>query len=693
MIAISYRREDSLPTAGRLYDRLQAKFGKENVFMDFDSIPPGMDFREQIKQMIERSKLVIAIIGPHWLGEQPDASRRIDNPADFVRLEIAYALERGIPVIPVLVNNTPMPPPEKLPQEIEALAFRNALMLDTGIDFHHHADRLIAGVGKAMDIAPRSRGPRKVPEPTLPTAGPRPLRKSLIWTAAILLAGGLLALAVGYVATHKPQPAKQVATAKSNRGSVEPATTPPLIIEPPMQQSSSPQLAVEQPKPVVEQSSQPQITNATRLDFASITKERPYVNSLGMKFVPVLGTNVLFSIWETRVKDFEAFVKVTKYDVPGEMYAVDDNREWAVGRTWKDPGFAQTGEHAVCGVSWQDATAFCEWLTQQERKAGRISSKQRYRLPTDEEWSAAVGLEKESGSTPEERNGKVKGVYPWGTKVPIPAGAGNYAGSEARTGGWKPDWITIDGYRDGYARTSPVGSFETNGYGIYDLGGNVREWCQDWYNAEKKFRVLRGASWVLSFPGDLLSSRRFFNSPENRADTVGFRCVLSELEIASKKDEKSSAPLESLSPSASPNDTGVQKLTKVFVKKYGFSVLLPTEFFPDSALQFADANADRLVSVNGCFRVAFNVLSGPVKKAYDNCIAEFRNKANHTTIDYKVLKDTWFVVSGDSDTTGYYTKGVKRGDNVIVMELEYTGSACNIPDAMLTEISRKFDGN
>src|SRR5437764_7298748 len=257
MIAISYRREDSLPIAGRLYDRLQAKFGKENVFMDFDSIPPGMDFREQIKQMIERSKLVIAIIGRHWLREQPDASRRIDNPADFVRLEIAYALQRGIPVIPVLVNNAPMPPPEKLPREIEGLAFRNALTLDTGIDFHHHADRLIAGVGKAMDIAPRR--PRKVPEPTLPTASPRPRRKILIWTAAILLAGGLLALAVGYVATHSPRPAKQVATAKSNRGSVEPATTPSLFAKPPVEQSSPPQLAGEQPKPVVEQSSQPQI--------------------------------------------------------------------------------------------------------------------------------------------------------------------------------------------------------------------------------------------------------------------------------------------------------------------------------------------------------------------------------------------------------------------------------------------------
>ena len=97
-------------------------------------------------------------------------------------------------------------------------------------------------------------------------------------------------------------------------------------------------------------------------------------------------------------------------------------------------------------------------------------------------------------------------------------------------------------------------------------------------------------------------------------------------ELSDRKDEKSSARLESFSSSASPNDTGAQKLTKVFVKKYGFSVLLPTEFFPDAALQLADVNTDWLVSVNGCFRVAFNVLSGSVKKAYDNCIAEFRKK-------------------------------------------------------------------
>src|ERR1700730_5155263 len=123
MIAISYRREDTLPIAGRLYDRLQADFGKANVFMDFDSIPYAVDFREHIKKMIENSKVLVALIGPHWTGTD---TRRIDDPEDFVRLEIAYALEREMPVIPVLINQTPMPKPSELPKQIEKLAFRNA---------------------------------------------------------------------------------------------------------------------------------------------------------------------------------------------------------------------------------------------------------------------------------------------------------------------------------------------------------------------------------------------------------------------------------------------------------------------------------------------------------------------------------------------------------------------------------------
>jgi hypothetical protein len=226
------------------------------------------------------------------------------------------------------------------------------------------------------------------------------------------------------------------------------------------------------------------------------SKERPYVNSLGMKFVPVPGTRVLFSIWETRVKDYKVFVE-------------------AKNREWPKPSFQQTEEHPAVNVSWKDATAFCEWLTEQERTAGRISAKQSYGLPSDEEWSAAVGLEKEGGSTPWERyvyaHRYVKGVYPWGTKWPPPNGAGNYAPS-----------LNVDDYEN----TSPTGSFEANRYGIYDLGGNVWEWCQDWYDGEKGHRVLRGASWINHDPDYLLSSYRGNVSPGARYDSRGFRCVL-----------------------------------------------------------------------------------------------------------------------------------------------------------------------
>ena len=152
MIAISYRREDSTPVAGRLHDRLQADFGKGNVFMDFDSIPYGVDFREQIRQTLKRAKVVIAVIGPTWFGAgRGKGNRRIDDPADFVRLEIAIALQRGIPIIPVLVGDTPMPQVDNLPEDLRGLAFRNALILDTGVDFHHHADRLIAGIKELMN--------------------------------------------------------------------------------------------------------------------------------------------------------------------------------------------------------------------------------------------------------------------------------------------------------------------------------------------------------------------------------------------------------------------------------------------------------------------------------------------------------------------------------------------------------------
>ena len=150
--------------------------------MDFDSIPPGVDFKQHIRQTIARSTVVIAVIGPHWMAERSDGSRRIDDPNDFVRLEIEFALRRGIPVVPLLINNIPLPNWEQLPTEIKGLAFRNALPLDTGIEFHHHVDRLISGICEHTSFQPAQGTAEKVPtkQPEAKLAAPRAPRPAAI---------------------------------------------------------------------------------------------------------------------------------------------------------------------------------------------------------------------------------------------------------------------------------------------------------------------------------------------------------------------------------------------------------------------------------------------------------------------------------------------------------------------------------
>ncbi len=245
---------------------------------------------------------------------------------------------------------------------------------------------------------------------------------------------------------------------------------------------------------------------------SSLAAGQVWENSLGMKFVSVPGTTVQFGVWETRVQDFAAFVQATKYDA-GSAILVSDGERAVLrdGCNWQQPGFAQGPTHPVVGVNWEDAQAFCRWLTEKERRAGVLTERQRYRLPTDLEWSRAAGLENEPGRTPQERFLQVKGVYPWGMEWPPPKAAGNFAKSLAV---------------DSFAKTAPVGSFAANPLGLHDLGGNVAEWCEDWWNDQQKFRVLRGAAWNLECSLCLMSSYRFPNFPTMRNDTYGFRVVL-----------------------------------------------------------------------------------------------------------------------------------------------------------------------
>jgi hypothetical protein len=126
-IFISYRRDDTEGYAGRLFQDLRERFGKDSVFMDVAGIEPGRDFRRVIEQQVASCGVLLAVIGKSWLTVvDQQGQRRLDDAYDFVRLETASALKRDIPVIPVLVQQAEMPRPEQLPEDLKDLAFETA---------------------------------------------------------------------------------------------------------------------------------------------------------------------------------------------------------------------------------------------------------------------------------------------------------------------------------------------------------------------------------------------------------------------------------------------------------------------------------------------------------------------------------------------------------------------------------------
>jgi serine/threonine protein kinase len=229
-------------------------------------------------------------------------------------------------------------------------------------------------------------------------------------------------------------------------------------------------------------------------ELRKATKDAPFVNSLGMKFVPVPGTDILMCIHETRRTDYGAYAAA----VPG------------VDRTWKNPMVSgnrlkQQDDHPVVMVSWEDAAAFCSWLS---KKEGRT-----YRLPTEHEWNLAVVIGLDDPSIrPDDLVKELKGQFSWGTTDEKDAAKyANYRGTE-----------------DGYAGTAPVMSFKPNHLGIFDLGGNAWEWCADW----DKGHVMRGGCY-LNFDAYRHSTTRSVAEPDFRGQNdyslrvPGFRVVLS----------------------------------------------------------------------------------------------------------------------------------------------------------------------
>jgi formylglycine-generating enzyme required for sulfatase activity len=227
---------------------------------------------------------------------------------------------------------------------------------------------------------------------------------------------------------------------------------------------------------------------------------------------------------EVTVAQFRAFVAATGYKTEGEKDGLGGfGVDWPAGNfvqkpgwTWRSPGFAQADDHPVVHVSWNDAVAFCRWLSGKEART--------YRLPTEAEWEYAC----RAGTTTRYHNGH---------KPESLVGAANFGDASLEKGVGITAMLLLD---DGVTYTAPVGSYQPNAWSLYDMPGNVAEWCADWYGEDYYGKSLtadptgptsgadhvhRGGSWYHP-PGYCRAAFRDYDSPDNRGSTLGFRLAL-----------------------------------------------------------------------------------------------------------------------------------------------------------------------
>ena len=208
LIFISYRREDAAGYTRAIYDQVVQHFSKERVFMDVDAIEPGLPFDEAIEKAIGQCEILLAVIGQNWLAQRAGAGPRINDPKDYVRLEIAAALSRNVRVLPVLLEGAKMPSEEELPEDLRELSLRRAVDVSHS-SFRSDVENLILAVRRAL-------GERVVPSQP-------PGRPSMIYWLAGALAICVLGLAYLQLKQNPPVPA----SGETNR------TTPPKITKSP----------------------------------------------------------------------------------------------------------------------------------------------------------------------------------------------------------------------------------------------------------------------------------------------------------------------------------------------------------------------------------------------------------------------------------------------------------------------------
>jgi formylglycine-generating enzyme required for sulfatase activity len=444
LIFISYRRDDTSDVAGRIDDRLVAQFGRDNVFKDVDSIVVGSDFPSVLRQKIAECAVVLVVIGRQWLHLRDDrGQRRLDNPADFVRIEIETALKLNKTVIPLLVQGATMAAVADLPDSLKDLTRKQGSEVRSDPYFHGDMSRLIGHL--IALLYPQGAQPAVVP----------PVQS-------------IIPPSVGQSATLPdyilPPSLKQKGFVGMVKGDVE------VILPPLCQIAAGPFL----------------MGSDQRRDPQAQANELP-------KHTVSLGAFQIARYPVTVAEYACAMQARVVREPPTDIYK---HISWQQQLTYQD--------HPVVNVSWIDAKAYCQWLSQQ--------TGMQWRLPTEAEWEKAA-------------RGTDGRIYPWGD-------VWNYL---------KANTNIIDGRP---RTTTPIGSYADNGdaspYGVHDMAGNVWEWTSTIFapypyqiegEQEKDAdttsnRIVRGGSWYDDSQRARVAYRDYRIQPDFVFFSFGFRLVV-----------------------------------------------------------------------------------------------------------------------------------------------------------------------
>ena len=257
----------------------------------------------------------------------------------------------------------------------------------------------------------------------------------------------------------------------------------------------------------------------------------PWTNTLGLEFLPIPGAApALLATTETRGSDWDTFLQAKQYS-------------W---KRFRDPTVSdkiKPADHPISGVSWHDANAFCEWLTEKERKEGRLPADMRYRLPTDHEWSQAAGISEDPAVPPSDLSGKDP-AYAWGMTWPPPKDQFNVGDISELPGNlsWEKSVQAIRDTPpllvDDHEETCPVKCYPPGEHGFYGLTGNVSEWVWDKWKPshnEHGFRVLRGAGWFSLAKGGMPWLTRFLAPGLEIAAIEGMRSAKQTLLLSDRE--------------------------------------------------------------------------------------------------------------------------------------------------------------